>query len=57
MTVSELTEELQLRQPTVTHHLNTLREVKAVVVEEQGRERRYRLNRDAHCFEECQIPY
>ncbi|NBC29507.1 MAG: metalloregulator ArsR/SmtB family transcription factor [Spirochaetes bacterium] len=57
MTVSELTEELQLRQPTVTHHLNTLRGVEAVAVEEQGRERRYRLNRDAHCFEECQIPY
>ena len=57
MTVTELTKYLKLRQPTVTHHLNTLRSVDAVSSEAQGRERVYRLNREAHCFEECHIPY
>lgn len=57
LTVTKLTDELNLAQPTVTHHLNTLREVDAVEVESRGRERIYKLNRDAHCFEECQIPY
>lgn len=57
MTVTTLTKKLQLRQPTITHHLNTLRSVDAVGVKARGRERIYTLNRDAHCFEECQIPY
>jgi predicted transcriptional regulator len=57
LTVGELTKTLGLKQPTVTHHLNTLREVNAVDITERGRERVYRLNRDAHCFDECQIPY
>lgn len=57
LTVNALTKELKLKQPTVTHHLNTLRSVDAVAVEERGRERVYTLNRGAHCFEECQIPY
>ncbi len=57
VTVTELTKELMLKQPTVTHHLNILKSVGAVAFEERGRERLYRLNRGAHCFEECQIPY
>ncbi|OGG59765.1 hypothetical protein A2765_04220 [Candidatus Kaiserbacteria bacterium RIFCSPHIGHO2_01_FULL_56_24] len=57
LTVTTLTKELKLKQPTVTHHLNTLRSVDAVEVESRGRERIYRLNREAHCFEECKIPY
>lgn len=57
LSVSELTKQLRLTQPTVTHHLNTLKEVDAVKSEERGRERIYRLNRSAHCFEDCQIPY
>lgn len=57
MTVTELTAQLELQQPTITHHLNTLRSVDAVSYEERGRERIYTLNRSAHCFEECQIPY
>ncbi len=56
-TVTALTQKLGLKQPTVTHHLNTLKSVDAVTVTEQGRERIYKLNRAAHCFEECQIPY
>ena len=56
LTVAELTKFLKLQQPTVTHHLNTLRSVDAVLSEDRGRERVYKLNRDAHCFKECRIP-
>lgn len=57
MTVTSLTKNLKLQQPTITHHLNVLRSVNAVVSADSGRERIYRLNRDAHCFEECKIPF
>lgn len=57
LTVTELTEQIKLRQPTVTHHLQVLRSVDAVESEDRGRERVYTLNRDAHCFEECKIPF
>lgn len=57
LTVSEITKQVGLRQPTITHHLNILKEVGAVTVYERGRERVYSLDRSAHCFEECQIPY
>ncbi len=56
-TVGKLTDKLGLKQPTITHHLNILKSVDAVAVEDRGRERIYTLNRDAHCFEECKIPY
>lgn len=56
-TVGALTKTLGLRQPTITHHLNILKSIDAVRVEERGRERVYTLNRTAHCFQECQIPY
>jgi ArsR family transcriptional regulator len=56
-TVGELTKRLKLKQPTVTHHLQVLRSVGAVESERSGREQIYQLNRDAHCFEECKIPY
>lgn len=57
MTVGELTDQVKLKQPTVTHHLNVLRSVDAVKSEDRGRERVYSLNRNAHCFEDCKIPY
>jgi predicted transcriptional regulator len=57
MTVTELTGRTKLRQPTITHHLQVLRSVDAVEATERGRERVYKLNRGAHCFEECKIPY
>lgn len=57
MTVSELTEKIKLRQPTVTHHLQILYSVDAVEIKPRGRERIYHLNREAHCFQECKIPY
>ena|SRR3989344_4533426 len=57
MTVGALTKELKLRQPTVTHHLQVLKSVDAVESVEKGRERIYTLNRGAHCFDECKIPF
>jgi predicted transcriptional regulator len=57
MTVTELTKKIELTQPTVTHHLNVLRSVDAVQSEDRGRERVYTLNRNAHCFEDCKIPF
>lgn len=57
MSVSEITDRMNLRQPTITHHLQILGSVNAVKVRSQGRERIYSLNRDAHCFEDCKIPY
>ncbi|HEY4507312.1 MAG TPA: helix-turn-helix domain-containing protein [Candidatus Paceibacterota bacterium] len=57
MTVGELTRGTRLRQPTVTYHLQVLGSVDAVRSLPRGRERVYRLNRSAHCFEECKIPY
>jgi hypothetical protein len=57
MTVGELTRNMNLKQPTITHHLQVLHSVQAVESESRGRERVYRLNRGAHCFEECRIPY
>ena len=56
-TVGTITDFLNLRQPTVTHHLNILKSVDAVECEQKGRERVYTLNRQAHCFEDCKIPY
>lgn len=56
-TVTALARRLKLSQPTVTHHLNTLRSVDAVLSTDVGRERIYTLNRAAHCFMECHIPY
>lgn len=55
--VGKLTTKLKLTQPTVTHHLQVLSSVNAVTGVSRGRERIYTLNRDAHCFEECKIPY
>ncbi len=57
MGVGKLTEKLKLTQPTVTHHLQVLSSVNAVTGTDRGRERIYRLNRSAHCFEECKIPF
>lgn len=42
--VSELVDRLALAQPQVSKHLRVLREVGAVDVREQGRQRLYRVN-------------
>lgn len=57
MTVKQITDEMNLAQPTVTHHLNVLRSVDAVFSEDKGRERIYTINKQAHCFEDCNIPF
>ena len=57
MTVGEITDQTHLKQPTVTHHLQALCSVDAIDCEPRGRERIYKLKRDAHCFEVCKIPY
>ena len=45
--VNDLVRELGLAQPQVSKHLRVLREVGAVDVREQGRQRLYRLNGQA----------
>jgi DNA-binding transcriptional ArsR family regulator len=45
--VNDLVELLGLAQPQVSKHLRVLREVGAVHVREEGRQRLYRLNGDA----------
>lgn len=57
MSVGDLTYNLKLKQPTVTHHLQILHSVGAVHSNKEGRNKIYKLNRKAHCFEECRIPY
>lgn len=57
MTVGELTDTMNLKQPTITHHLQVLQSVNAVESTSVGRKRIYKLNRNAHCFEDCKIPY
>jgi predicted transcriptional regulator len=56
-TVTELTNKMSLKQPTITHHLQALQSVNAVNVKISGREKYFTLNRSAHCFEDCKIPY
>lgn len=56
-TVTELTDKMSLKQPTITHHLQVLQSVNAVHVKISGREKYFTLNREAHCFEDCKIPY
>jgi DNA-binding transcriptional ArsR family regulator len=45
--VGDLVRQLGLAQPQVSKHLRVLREVGAVDVREDGRQRHYRLNADA----------
>jgi len=47
LAVNDLVEETGMNQPQVSKHLRVLREVGAVEVREQGRQRLYRLNGQA----------
>lgn len=49
MSVGEIVEAVDLRQPTVSHHLKILAEVGFVLVEQRGNLRLYRVNE--HCLE------
>src|SRR3989344_5369710 len=41
MTVTQMTEKMGLKQPTITHHLQVLSSVKAVRAEIKGREKHF----------------
>jgi ArsR family transcriptional regulator len=45
-TVNEIVEQLNVTQPTVSHHLALLRETGLVNFKEDGRQTYYQLNRD-----------
>lgn len=53
LTVSELTERLHVKQPTVTHHLNRLADAGLVRMTKAGRTHRYSLAKESECFSEC----
>lgn len=44
LTVSEITERLELSRPAVSHHLKLLLDAELVSVRKNGKERIYRLN-------------
>ncbi len=44
--VTEIVEQLQVTQPTVSHHLAILREAGLVQAREEGKQTFYRLNQD-----------
>ena len=44
MTVSEITDNLELSRPAVSHHLKLLLDAKLVTVKKNGKERWYSLN-------------
>lgn len=52
-TVSELTERLHVKQPTVTHHLRRLADAGLVRMSREGRVHRYALAKESKCFDEC----
>lgn len=47
MTVTELTQQLSLSRPAVSHHLKLLLDTRLVDVSKKGKERIYRLRMDA----------
>ena len=52
-TVSELTERLHVKQPTVTHHLKLLATAGLVSMEKRGQRHLYGLNEKSECFSDC----
>ncbi len=57
LSVTDIARKMSLRQPTITHHLRVLQSVNAVRVLQKGKEKIFSLNKAAHCFDECRIPY
>lgn len=53
MRVADLTDDLQLTQPTVTHHLKTLSGAGLIRMEKHGREHVYALDAASACYDEC----
>jgi ArsR family transcriptional regulator, arsenate/arsenite/antimonite-responsive transcriptional repressor len=46
LSVSEIVEQLNVTQPTVSHHLSILREAGLVEVREEGKQTFYKLNQN-----------
>jgi ArsR family transcriptional regulator len=55
LTVGELVEQLQVAQPTVSHHLAILRNADLVIVEKRGRYVFYQLNQRRMAQSCCQV--
>jgi len=51
LSVTEITSQINLSRPAVSHHLKLLLQVQLVSVEKQGKERIYHLNLD--CVRKC----
>ncbi len=51
--VNDITDLLEVKQPTVTHHLRRLAESGLVQMEKKGREHWYTLVMTNECFVEC----
>lgn len=51
LSVSEIVEQLNVTQPTISHHLSVLREAGLVSAREEGKKTFYTLNQE--CFEQC----
>jgi DNA-binding transcriptional ArsR family regulator len=50
LTVSDITDQIGLSQPTVSHHLAILRDAGLVTIERQGRETYYSLDQERITF-------
>ena len=50
LSVNEIVEQLEVSQPTVSHHLALLREVGLVNVREEGKQTFYSLNQERVAF-------
>ncbi len=55
LSVSEIVEQLNVTQPTVSHHLKVLRDAGLVDVERRGKEIYYTLNQDRVAKACCQV--
>jgi ArsR family transcriptional regulator, arsenate/arsenite/antimonite-responsive transcriptional repressor len=55
ISVSEIVEQLDVSQPTVSHHLNILKEAGLVHVERQGKHMLYSLRQDLVAQSCCKI--
>jgi ArsR family transcriptional regulator, arsenate/arsenite/antimonite-responsive transcriptional repressor len=51
LSVSEIVEQLNVTQPTISHHLSVLREAGLVSAREEGKKTFYTLNQE--CFAKC----
>lgn len=53
LTVTQLTEQLHAKQPTVTHHLKLLHGTGLLHMEKRGKEHVYSLALESECYTDC----